>query len=44
MRKKVAEETANSLPSLGDDVVHVPLERAITADSDPQIGVRVLAR
>jgi hypothetical protein len=44
MRKKAAEETANSLPSLGDDVVDMPLEREIIADSDSQVSIRVLTR
>jgi hypothetical protein len=34
----VEEAAANSLPNLGDDVVHVPLERESYAAS-PQAGV-----
>jgi hypothetical protein len=44
--KKAAEETAaaDSLPSLGDAVVDVPLEREIIANSDSQVSIRVVTR
>jgi hypothetical protein len=45
MRKKAEEETAaDPLPSLGDDVVDVPLEREIDVIMIPtQVSIRVSA-